>query len=77
MTSKYFFGISHVIVIDQTIAIHLLELSESECKPSLNDEQVNRNCAIHVHSAWLKGSHRFMDMSQHYNDASFVCSSMN
>ena len=32
----------------------LLKLPESKCNPSLNDEQVNRDCVIHAHCTWLK-----------------------
>lgn len=57
-----------MIAIDQTFTLNkaitiqsamnyghrLLKLPESKCKPSLNDEQVNRDCVIHAHCTWLK-----------------------
>ena len=49
----------------------LVKLPESKCKPSLNDEQVNRDCVIHAHCTWLKvhidSCHGY---EKHYNDAS-------
>ena len=54
----------------------LVKLPESKCKPSLNDEQVNRDCVIHAHCTWLK-VHIDSVMGMRTIMMRHACSSMN